>query len=669
MQIDNLYLSQNSNRLNDLIYKYDDIVTDKKIIYDASTLALKNFNPSDVLIKIDDFIVTDVRYLLYLFILTNIDTLENIYIVVQESQQEFGRILSVINKEYIDLSINSYILLDIIPFKHPSNINIIDTELINTLKNIFETARQTKTNISLRHLGKLLDMDIPPHLSIPNDDYSAFSFIHTWKLDFLSHFNFYFRKMYNLIEQKEKRDLKSKIVLYINPIPTVQQQTGLENLMRLPSQSTFQPSLERIETVQPTFQQSQFIQPNQLLQSSGRIEPVQPTFQQPQFIQPTFQQSQQNFNQERIIEPSFPVSSNPLKSEYELMPLTTSTVPVQLSNAEIEMKIHNEPYKTGIHNKIVPFNLQLLLRIKIYQKMLANYNKFQHQQLSLPKNSYYFSLGNSPSEGISLIVKDKNGTISIIKYLSDETRWIKSTDISSNLLTLQDIVYSEALENYQEIYSTRSNFYNIKKCFVFDFDCTFTYSHFYYLLFERDSIKYRERFGNVLKQFGYENYSDSELKRIANTKSFQSDTYEKFVNIIYGGQNRLKILVFFLNFLKKMGYDLYISSHGACGAILENLKAVNLHHFFKTINARGTGDCWKGTKDVFVENLVKEGYHTIVYVDDDNSYDSKIRLKIPSNVRYNFYGQNIGLRKEGNGLDRRMMTFLLDEAYNLATEN
>lgn len=113
---------------------------------------------------------------------------------------------------------------------------------------------------------------------------------------------------------------------------------------------------------------------------------------------------------------------------------------------------------------------------------------------------------------------------------------------------------------------------SIKKCFVFDFDCTITYSHLHWLTNEPFG-RYRERWNNVIIEHGYD---DRILGQIFDKKDIWWMSHDALTKIIFGNELRLNNIKNFFEELKKNNYDIYVSSRGNCDPIKKALDYVAL---------------------------------------------------------------------------------------------
>ena len=742
MQIDNLYTIKTVKGHIDLVYRYPD-----HKMYDASTFQIRKMHPDETILHVDNFIVTDVRKKLFVCTLLNFETKETVHLIIQESEQTMHtysgtnmvNVISILNPESIDISIDSYKLIEISFMNVPSNQNARHPIITDKLADIFRFARKEKTDISLSHFAQLLDMEIPSHKGIPNEDYQYFSAVPDWKMKFLAHLNYYFLKMYKLIDEKENRSGREQFTNVLVPgemagllrVPGAAEMSNLpvpepyrapmsisprmENPQEFPIVRQAQPGegmvynpdltgLMRVPSVREQAQQNilQSMRPQMQQQvQSGQTELVydqstqsyRPAMQlspirSSQSIRPSLQpvQAQQNIQQQNIQ----PIQSMRPQSIQEQMqaqqniqqpsvrPLPTVQPMQSMRPQPVQSMQVPVQGQQNIQEGTTPEMLNLLIRNDSYKIMLSNLNR----DLQMKPKTYYFTLGETPSAGIYIIINNESGNKIIRQYVPDQydASWQRFENdrvtLSNDILTFQDIISKNNIESYIELFSSRRPLTITKRCVVFDFDCTLTYSNFFYLVHDPDINKYKQKFGHVLQQFGYQNMSEGELRSIVNLNVLNTpDKMRKFINIIFGGEKRFAQLKFFLNYLKRMGYDLYVSSLGQCSSITACLRYVGLEDLFTSINARGEGSCWKGTKDVYLEYLLNSGCKIIEYIDDDDTShqifmtkDRQNNLLAKHGANYSFDGANIGLQREGQGLTRDMMSKILDKTYMMSVD-
>jgi len=226
-----------------------------------------------------------------------------------------------------------------------------------------------------------------------------------------------------------------------------------------------------------------------------------------------------------------------------------------------------------------------------------------------------------------------------------------------------------------------------EKAIFFDFDCTLTYTHVYWLL--TDIHQYSQKWGSTL-----DNIDMNNLELI-----ILDPDWEKYRNIltyvIFGGDERLAQIRLFLQKIKDNDFDIFITSNGNCVDIVKILKFFDLFHFFKGINASmrlpsPDYNCNELPKHRYIDGFAKT-YKEIYYVDDDPTENGKLRevkqliferryLNIPVKIehigktdpnvkRYIYFGKNIGLEKDKNGLTIEMLNqiekYIFDTEQNL----
>ena len=191
----------------------------------------------------------------------------------------------------------------------------------------------------------------------------------------------------------------------------------------------------------------------------------------------------------------------------------------------------------------------------------------------------------------------------------------------------------------------------MNKCIIFDFDCTLTYSNYFCLI--NSFKKYTEGWNSVLDQF---NISINDLP-IITTNWNQHKT--QITNLIFGGPERLNTIISFFNTLKTNNFDIYISSRGNCDQIYNALQFFNLRKYITYTNANyNETKCVQENKDKFIESL-KDKYDKIYYVDDVNDEHHTILFNNKMGNKYTYFGENIGLYPNKNGLDKEMINKIL----------
>lgn len=167
-------------------------------------------------------------------------------------------------------------------------------------------------------------------------------------------------------------------------------------------------------------------------------------------------------------------------------------------------------------------------------------------------------------------------------------------------------------------------------CIVFDFDCTLTNEHLYYLLHDTDNFIKMYNIRDKTEIYDMANTIKS-IYSVDNTKIdcdiiLPKSITKKFIDTIFGGSSRIKILDKFLKKCIKQNIDLYISSRGYLRDIITSLKITNLLKYFKSIhstldktiyqidNQIKTIDYNSG-KEFFILNILNH-YTNVLYIDD-----------------------------------------------------
>ena len=208
---------------------------------------------------------------------------------------------------------------------------------------------------------------------------------------------------------------------------------------------------------------------------------------------------------------------------------------------------------------------------------------------------------------------------------------------------------------------------NPKKFVVFDFDCTLTYAHSHYFVSNIDYFCKVKNWINSYDKTSLKNLSEKVWDLISGEELDDlSNTQERnmLVNIIFGGQDRLQQIREFLTQLQKMSCELFIASKGLFITIEQLLKFVELDSFFMPTEERISAN--KGpmeySKGEFIMVLHKENPDAKIYYIDDDSTEHKdfLQEEPDADQFYSYYGENIGLKKDQNGLTQQMMNQLIN---------
>lgn len=190
---------------------------------------------------------------------------------------------------------------------------------------------------------------------------------------------------------------------------------------------------------------------------------------------------------------------------------------------------------------------------------------------------------------------------------------------------------------------------------VLDFDCTLTSTHVFHLL--NTDGHYEDKWGDKLIEHAV---SPQQLAGLL--KGNWETGRDLLTGVMFGGSGRLRSVRFFLEQVRQTGTDIYISSCGRYDQIRRVMEFFQLDNFVTGINASGVpNQRLTGDKHAFITRLVNvHGYGRVYYVDDDPAQHQVLARHRPFHSdRYRYFGENIGLRRDGNGLDCKMMNSIL----------
>ena len=175
---------------------------------------------------------------------------------------------------------------------------------------------------------------------------------------------------------------------------------------------------------------------------------------------------------------------------------------------------------------------------------------------------------------------------------------------------------------------------------VFDFDCTLTTRHMYYFFVSIvEFIKMYPSFNNK------QTISiKSELTHIIdNNKYVSKELKDKFVDIFFGGYERVKSIENMLKIIKQKNIKLYISSRGEHKYIKKSLEILNWIQYFSLISSHDGvislddtyADYKTNTKIPFFEKYIFPYTRHVLYI-DDNRCEFDI-MKSNKTAKYNGY--------------------------------
>ena len=213
----------------------------------------------------------------------------------------------------------------------------------------------------------------------------------------------------------------------------------------------------------------------------------------------------------------------------------------------------------------------------------------------------------------------------------------------------------------------------MRKCVVFDFDCTITKRHFYHFLNSSKHFKKLYDINLTCLRQATKPYFNGLINNIS-----ESDL-NLFIDIIMGGQQRLDMLKLFFYKLRSSGIVLHISSRGTYKQIVNCLRLLNLDKYFTLVNACGftslidiNKNLYPGFKSktdkkhtcdkvstpstpsglrgkvAFFHNYIFNRYNIIVYIDDDHKEN-----KIMKEHGHKYYFINTLVKDLGGGINER----------------
>lgn len=206
------------------------------------------------------------------------------------------------------------------------------------------------------------------------------------------------------------------------------------------------------------------------------------------------------------------------------------------------------------------------------------------------------------------------------------------------------------------------HFTDLTSSLVLDFDCTITYRNFYFFinnpeyfiqLYMKTPMKNQiNNINNSICIFDEQNMliSLNEIK-VINQELFTNNNMaylNRFIDLVFGGQQRLNDLKGFLENLKNNNINIFVSSRGRLTQILNCLKIIDLYKYFTgvhaiqecikyfdIVNQKYDNDLEKySTKDKFILDLFNK-YHKIIYI-DDNHMEHKV---LTSYMILNMFGK------------------------------
>jgi predicted phosphatase len=213
------------------------------------------------------------------------------------------------------------------------------------------------------------------------------------------------------------------------------------------------------------------------------------------------------------------------------------------------------------------------------------------------------------------------------------------------------------------------------KVVIFDFDCTITQVHVYFVSNKMDILK--ELYNSKLP-------NEDDFYNITlgiKIEKLNEHHKRKLIESVFGGEVRLKFLKNMFDIMKKLGYFLVIASDNKYNTINTLLEMVNLRSYFDIIKDRSdvysnkkylsklfplNMQSYDYSKDYFINEIFEHGVNKIVYFDDDSIYFNKLKNTI-CNKYLNFYKCFVNndsnkillffsnLEKNGHGLNNKIL--------------
>jgi hypothetical protein len=192
--------------------------------------------------------------------------------------------------------------------------------------------------------------------------------------------------------------------------------------------------------------------------------------------------------------------------------------------------------------------------------------------------------------------------------------------------------------------------------FIFDFDCTLTYTHFYY--FVHDLETYCKKFKIVLTD-EIKNTQQEIIKYIKGEYIPSIYTTTHFIDLIFGGDKRLQMIK---NFLNVLGLDnVFIASRGIKNDIAKCVDLIGIKiphaHIFD----------YQTPKINVLNYLISQ--RNIFYIDDDKKEHGEFMLDLKPTNRFPFvlseknshcYVFMNSLMKEGNGITAEQIELIIN---------
>ena len=245
--------------------------------------------------------------------------------------------------------------------------------------------------------------------------------------------------------------------------------------------------------------------------------------------------------------------------------------------------------------------------------------------------------------------------------------------ITTTYEILHSLIYSKRLVKRNHI----SISHDVDRClttntvYVFDFDCTITFRHFFAFLNNLDVFKGMYSKSHVIDNeevdliyntvYGY--FKNTEQTKIAD------DIVNKFINLIFGSKDRLDNIKYLINTLQSTRQCVYIASKGIRDEIIKCIELVGINIALTNITGRDDRN------KVDVLQLLYSN-NNVFYVDDDDDQHQLFAQNINAPYRVKdlyVHKKNtyvfMPLFKNGYGLVNHNMITILQLNLNTISES
>lgn len=203
---------------------------------------------------------------------------------------------------------------------------------------------------------------------------------------------------------------------------------------------------------------------------------------------------------------------------------------------------------------------------------------------------------------------------------------------------------------------------------VFDFDCTLTFSHAFYLEYkelnpgtfkwyndvmelgithdellqvqyflkkklvpkveEKDiSQEEQDRLDFIKYNANPKNNKEEDLKYKVNSKEEEENVKNNIRTVLFGNSERFNYIVNMLQELSNNNIKIYIMSNGMFDSIIYILELVGLDKYIKPNMVYANGNPQNSLKFILIKGLIKKG-DTVLYIDDSNDQDLSFNIQV-----------------------------------------